>query len=722
MALKRRAFLQRAGIFATLGFSEASFGLLSQRYQQALAQPTGRKLALLVGINQYPESVCDYPPQDSALSGCLTDVELQYELLLNRFDFAPADIRLLTNQAATREAIETSFLEHLVEQAAPGDLVLFHFSGLGSQVQIEGRQQNSLVPVDGQLPTADQPLVQDIMQETLALLLQSLPTRQVITVLDAGCSRLGRTTQGNLRIRSRPSAPVGAIAESELALQDRLRRQLPKAQRSQPPGLLLNAGTNSQLVAEAQWDGFSAGLFTYALTQQLWGNASLSVSFTQAAALVQQQTGAQQQPLATGQMLSIGRAEPKAAGVIRHIEPDGKLDLWLAGLPAAVLENQTGSLFAAELATEAEPVLIQLRSRTGLAVTARSLSPVVLRPGQPLRELLRILPRDLRLTVGLDPELERIERVDATSAFAAIPRITAVATGEASDLLFGKPKLPLLAASLPRPSSAAPDAAIPDPPAAPLLKGGYGLFYPGHDAVPSTLNLTAEAVKTAVARLKPQLKTLLAIKLLRITQNASSQLQVQAKLKLVSPEAKPVFQQGTLPIQPSQSGSDPLSPPVLPAGGQIQYLLENAGDRPVYFLLIGLNANGNPVLFYPANPLIAAGDGIAVPSVNGARNGGGWLLQTATGLAETHVLFSIAPFTQTSQLLAASPQFEIDQLLALTNPLAVVEAILADLHQASAEGNAKLPVEVPADSYALDINAWASFSFLYQVALQSPVG
>ncbi len=743
MTLQRRAFLQRASLLAALGLSEAGFGLLSQRYQQALAQPMRRKLALLIGINQYPESVCDYTLRNpaskgSALNGCLTDVELQYELLLSRFAFASADIRVLTNQAATREAIETAFLEHLVEQAAPGDLVLFHFSGLGSQVQIDGATwQNSLVPIDGLLPTAERPVVQDFMQETLALLLHRLPTSQVITIIDAGYSRLGRSTEGNLRIRSRPNAPVGAIAAAELAFQASLRRPGSSfSKQSQPlPGLLLQAGTDRQLVAEAQWSGFSAGLFTYALTQQLWGDAPLLVSFTQAAALVQRSTGAKQQPVASGELPALGLAIPAAAGVIQHIEPDGRLDIWLAGLPAAVLENQTSSLFAAELTTEPEPVLIQIRSRDGLAAKARSLSPVVLRPGQPLREVLRILPRDIRLTVALDPALERIERVDATSAFAAIPRITAVALGEqATDLLFGKPKFPLLAGQSSQPASQ-PDSApgltvqktVQDTPQAPpLSKGGYGLFYADYSTIPSTLNPTAEAVKTAVARLKPQLKTRLATKLLQITQNSSASLKVKAKLNLVSPETKSVLEQGTRLAMPSTL-KEPRSAPILPAGGQVQYALENSGDRPVYFLLIGLNANGNPVLLYPANPIIAAGAATAVPAVNGAKTGGGWLLQTATGLAETHVIFSTAPFTQTSQLLAELPQFELDQVLALPNPLSVVEAVLQDLHQASAEVAAKLPVEIPADSYALDVNAWASFSFVYQVVLkqvvlESPVG
>ncbi|HAA29179.1 MAG TPA: peptidase C14, partial [Cyanobacteria bacterium UBA8553] len=78
MGLKRRTFLQQTGlVLAALGVSETVLSLLGEkslavplleRYFQVLAQPTGRKLALLVGINQYPHS--------TALAGCVTDVEL----------------------------------------------------------------------------------------------------------------------------------------------------------------------------------------------------------------------------------------------------------------------------------------------------------------------------------------------------------------------------------------------------------------------------------------------------------------------------------------------------------------------------------------------------------------------------------------------------------------------------------------------------------------------
>lgn len=95
----RRHFLQTAGAtLAALGWSQWDVMQRSDRYGRLLAQSTPRKLALLVGINAYPEDGL-FPP----LNGCVNDVELQYQLLVHRYGFNPSDIVTLTDEQATRE-------------------------------------------------------------------------------------------------------------------------------------------------------------------------------------------------------------------------------------------------------------------------------------------------------------------------------------------------------------------------------------------------------------------------------------------------------------------------------------------------------------------------------------------------------------------------------------------------------------------------------------------
>ncbi len=309
MGLKRRKFLERAGLaLGALGISETGWWQLQSRYSTALAQTTGRKLALLVGINEYP---------NAALSGCITDVEMQQELLVHRFGFLSTDILSFTNKQATRENIETAFISHLVNQAQPDDLVFFHFSGYGSRVSkmIDEDQQtelsaskpifqNTLVPVDGVPPNEEGRAINDVLEETLWLLLRSLPTTKVVTVLDTSYVHPGNNLQGSLRIRSRPISATEQINIKEKAMQTQLRdrQNLDKEEpiyKHQLPGVILHASKENQFATEIDWNGFSSGLFTYAITQNCWSTTpatKLQVSFSRAASFVEKLTGPYQQP------------------------------------------------------------------------------------------------------------------------------------------------------------------------------------------------------------------------------------------------------------------------------------------------------------------------------------------------------------------------------------------------------------------------------------------
>ncbi len=122
----RRHFLQFvSSTLAAIGLNQVSFLQSTQRYGKVLAQSTPRKLALLVGINNYVKQ---------PLEGCLNDLDLQRHLLIHRFGFNPKDIYVLSNEKATRVGILTAFEEHLIKQAKPGDVVVYHYSGHGSQI------------------------------------------------------------------------------------------------------------------------------------------------------------------------------------------------------------------------------------------------------------------------------------------------------------------------------------------------------------------------------------------------------------------------------------------------------------------------------------------------------------------------------------------------------------------------------------------------------------
>lgn len=719
MGLKRRNFLQQAGwVLAAIGISEAGWERLGDRYYRALAQPTARKLALLVGVDKYP---------GSGLHGCVTDVELQRELLMYRFGFGPSDILTLTDSQATRENIETAFVTHLTQQAKPGDVVVFHFSGCGSRLSLGESPtvlQNSLVPMDDLVPTLDNRVVNDILEETLLLLMRSLKTENAIAILDTSYNYPGINPASNFQIRTRPRPIVASPSIDELGLRDRLK--LPTNQ-IYTPTTVLTAASPTQFATEIQWNGFTAGLFTYALTQTLWWTtspSSLQISFSRAASQVEQITGRAQQPQilndnlkARSGMFATSMLNLSADGAVSVVEDGGKtVQLWLAGLPPEVLECCGGSVFNS---VSSEGGRLLLLRRTGLAAKAQVLDgkiPGQLTAGDLVREEIRVLPRNIGLTVALDSDLERIERVDATSAFATLAQVSAVGGDQRGDCRFGRV-----------PETSLAQAAAGYEPG--LYQGRYGLFSWGETLIPRTEGDGGEAVKVAVQRLTPQLKTLLAMKLLRLTENeGSSRLKVRAMLATIAPQARTVAvrspvrgigDDGLSSLRGGSEKSGSLGILSVNAGSLIQYRLYNDSDRPVYFMVFGsdssgrllvVNSDGETSVPRPTGP-IAPGANLSVPSAGAI----GMEVSRAIGLAETLIIFSESPFDRTLTALQGGMQQVRDAspIRVLLNPLNVARAVLEDLHAASIAGVEK--VGISTDDLALDVSVWATLSFVYRV-------
>ena len=82
--------------------------------------------ALLVGINDY-QGISD-------LRGCINDVTNMRDILKTHLGFTNKDIRVLVDRRATRANI-LKRLRWMVDGAKPGDFLVFHFSGHGSQIR-----------------------------------------------------------------------------------------------------------------------------------------------------------------------------------------------------------------------------------------------------------------------------------------------------------------------------------------------------------------------------------------------------------------------------------------------------------------------------------------------------------------------------------------------------------------------------------------------------------
>ncbi|MBE9136709.1 caspase family protein [Nodosilinea sp. LEGE 07088] len=730
MRLNRRAFLQQTTLaLGALGLGGTTLLTTAGQYQQALAKPARRKLALLIGINNYPDRALDPGvAQDVVLKGCLTDVELQRQLLVHRFGFQPVDVVTLTNQAATRGAILAA-IDDLVQQAQVDDVVVLHFSGYGSQVRVlHGGQDPGLaiawVPVDSRLPSESNPVLGDLLEAELIESLQGLATPNLTTVIDAGSQNTGYLRWGSSRVRSRPTMPTGSLPSD-----------LPLNLSAPWPGLLIRAAEPGGLVLESPWEGFNAGILTYALTQSLWETESPTANVL--LQRIMQRTrgwvGADQQPVVINHLSSSVSAAayglpaqlPIAAGVVLPSSDNRPLAVWLGGVPSLVLRYlQPGSQLVATT-TAGQTVPLRLESRTGLKALAKPVeasTPLLTSLGQqPVYEQVRLLPVSIDLVVALDSQLKRVERVDATSALAGIPLVTSVTAGDrAADCLFGR----LPAGPTTTLTAALPGAADTMPkPNDRVTESSYGLFAPNRTLLPGTMLAKEEAVKTAVNRLTPNLQTLLALKLLRLTENrAASQLAAAAVLETVQPKRQTLLVQTTdrsgsaawpPVIRQAQKAVTKLKPLRLARDSRIGYHLANVSNQTLHLLWMSFDSRGEctALVTLPGDTTVEGADvpEKATPLDPGKtlalpNDGPGWAMPGAATWVESYVVLSAQPLNQCLATLGGNLPTTATGFRSVAQPLQLAQALLQDLSTGDVT-----------DTYALHHDRWVALSFRYEI-------
>ncbi len=240
--------------------------------------------ALLVGINKYKMA-------NSDLSGCVNDVTNVRDSLIKFFGFTIDDIRVVTDERATKKAIMER-LGWLVKGAKAGDRMLFHFSGHGSQVrdrdgdELKDKLDEILCPHDMDWDGTY------IVDDELRKIFSGLPKGSALEVLLDSChSGTGtRELMGLAQLPPEqsfkprflpPPADILCRVDDDLPLQHLLGtrvseslRSAPGAQRSAntpiPDYLSLFAGcADNQTSADALIGGSYNGAFTYYFCKHL---------------------------------------------------------------------------------------------------------------------------------------------------------------------------------------------------------------------------------------------------------------------------------------------------------------------------------------------------------------------------------------------------------------------------------------------------------------------
>jgi len=236
------------------------------------------KKALLVGINRYPD------PRNE-LKGCVNDVRQMAGTLKDRFGFpGDANMRILTDARATTKAILDG-LAWLTAGASPGDSLVFHYSGHGSQVpdlhfdEATDRLDEILCPYDLDW---DHPLTDD----DLAAACAGVPEGVLLTVV-LDCCHSGTGLRDFVR-------PLRGLPPSDAPDRHRFLRR-PAMPRPGPPrthrptrrfgvsvtkanAVLLAACRDDQTSADAWIDGGYHGAHTYYLCRAL-GDGSRDLTY-----------------------------------------------------------------------------------------------------------------------------------------------------------------------------------------------------------------------------------------------------------------------------------------------------------------------------------------------------------------------------------------------------------------------------------------------------------
>ncbi len=133
----------------TAAFLRTLLLLIALFAQGPCAWAAGKRVALLIGIADYPHLES---PQGS-LQGPVNDVTALRAVLLERWGFAPADIRTLVDRQATRAAILDE-LRALEKRSSAGDEVFLFYSGHGTSA-LDSRISPPLPQGSGALVPSD---------------------------------------------------------------------------------------------------------------------------------------------------------------------------------------------------------------------------------------------------------------------------------------------------------------------------------------------------------------------------------------------------------------------------------------------------------------------------------------------------------------------------------------------------------------------------------------
>jgi hypothetical protein len=278
-----------ANTFGLSNHDQAAQGEQKQTKQSDAREPVKR--ALLVGISIYQPKKVDGESKNqgivksetavkqpasvsrgggraafSNLDGPKTDVAAMREALARKYGFTV--IETLEDQKATRAAILTAIKKDLIDEATPGDVCVFYYSGHGSRVKnSKGGEPDgydeSMVPADSNQGALD---IRD--KELARLFLEALKKGVTLTTIFDSChsGSIGRGYPVEEKTRMVPYIETDVAEEPGF-----------KDPPAELGALTLSASQDNEEAKERRYEGAWRGNFSWALISVL-NQPSVSVN------------------------------------------------------------------------------------------------------------------------------------------------------------------------------------------------------------------------------------------------------------------------------------------------------------------------------------------------------------------------------------------------------------------------------------------------------------
>lgn len=236
------------------------------------------KKAFCVGIN-------DYPYDGSDLNGCVNDAKAWASVLIDHFDFASADAKVITDAEATKSAMVAG-IKGLLTGARSGDVLVFTNSSHGTYIADasgdEPAYDEAICPYD----TADNLLTDDELRE----LFSGLGAGVKLTIISDSChsgtvtraaiaeNLPGLRTPDDRRVRFLNPALMGrSVLDNPWRARPKGRAKHPESKMKE---ILLAGCTDKEYSYDAMIGGKYHGAMTYHALQAM-REAEYNLSYSQ---------------------------------------------------------------------------------------------------------------------------------------------------------------------------------------------------------------------------------------------------------------------------------------------------------------------------------------------------------------------------------------------------------------------------------------------------------